>query len=139
MDTNITKNSFANLNAIDIDTIENAVRNEGQRQALTEALIEHLKIWENKEWIDSEGLQLLGMRIGNVWPSELKGDLAEEIQNAVTKPASEYFLVRFLVTAHPMPPDHAAAAAPASRAWRIAARAVRPFSRPVATIERMSA
>ena len=43
------------------------------------------------------------------------------------------------VTAHPMPYETAAAAAPAARAWVMAARAVRPFRRPVATIEQMSA
>ena len=44
-----------------------------------------------------------------------------------------------LVTAHPIPYEAAAVAAPAARVWVMAAIAVRPLRRPVATIEQISA
>ena len=48
-------------------------------------------------------------------------------------------LYRKNVTAHPIPYEAAAVAAPAARVWVMAAIAVRPLRRPVATIEQMSA
>ncbi len=45
----------------------------------------------------------------------------------------------FLVTAHPMPYETDATAAPTARASVMAANAVRPLRRPVATIEQISA
>jgi len=50
-----------------------------------------------------------------------------------------FSLISRNVTAHPMPYETAAASAPAARAWVMAARAVRPLRRPVATIEQISA